>query len=127
MGPGVESVVRTSTKDFDVVTGTWKGGRIGTFRGIRAGSAGYGGTAFGTKGSAQMGPYDGYKPLVVEIVKFWRSGKPPVSAEETIDLYAFMEAADESKRQGYKPVQVADVIAKARTAAAARTAELLKK
>ena len=70
MGPGVETVVRTSTKDFDVVTGVWKGGRIGTFRGIRAGSGGYGGTAFGTKGVAQMGPYDGYKPLVVEIVKF---------------------------------------------------------
>ena len=46
MGPGVETVVRTSTKDFDVVTGVWKGGRIGTFRGIRAGSGGYGGTAF---------------------------------------------------------------------------------
>jgi hypothetical protein len=74
-----------------------------------------------------VGPYDGYKPLVVEIVRFFRSGTPPVSAEETIDLYAFMEAADESKRRGYTPVQVAEVIAKARAAATAGTAELLKK
>jgi len=117
MGPGVETVVRTSTKDFDVVTGVWKGGRIGTFRGIRAGSGGYGGTAFGTKGVAQMGPYDGYKPLVVEIVKFWRSGKPPVSAEETIDLYAFMEAADESRRKGFVPVNVSEIRAQAAAAA----------
>jgi predicted dehydrogenase len=125
MGPGVESVVRTSTKDFDVVTGIWKGGRIGTFRGIRAGSAGYGGTAFGTKGSAQMGPYDGYKPLVVEIVKFWRSGKPPVSAEETLDLYAFMEAADESRRRGFVPVQVADVRKQAAAAADQKVRSIL--
>jgi hypothetical protein len=127
MGPGVQTVTRAGTKDFDLVTGVWKDGRIGTFRGIRSGSGGYGGTAFGTKGVAPVGPYDGYKPLVVEIVRFFRSGTPPVSAEETIDLYAFMEAADESKRRGYTPVQVAEVIAKARAAATAGTAELLKK
>lgn len=120
MGPGVQTVVRSSTKDFDQVTGIWKDGRIGTFRGIRNGSGGYGGTAFGTKGVAAVGPYDGYKPLVVEIVKFYRTGTPPVTAEETLDIYAFMEAADESKRQGGKPVTVADVMAKARAEASAK-------
>lgn len=126
MGPGVESVVRTQTPDFDQVTGVWKGGRIGTFRGIRSGSAGYGGTAFGTKGVASAGQYDGYKPLVVEIVKFFRSGEAPVSAEETIDLYAFMEAADESKRRGFAPVNVGDVKTAAAEAAAKKVAELTK-
>jgi predicted dehydrogenase len=126
MGPGVETVVRTQTPGTDVVTGTWKDGRIGTFRGIRAGSGGYGGTAFGTKGTASAGQYDGYKPLVVEIVKFFRSGEPPVSAEETTDLYAFMEAADESKRQGFVPVKVAEVMKAATEVAAKKTAELTK-
>jgi predicted dehydrogenase len=126
MGPGVETVVRTSTPDFDQVTGVWSGGRIGTFRGIRSGSSGYGGTAFGTKGIASAGQYDGYKPLVVEIVKFFRTGTPPVSAEETIDLYAFMEAADESKRQGFVPVMVADVKAAAAEVMAKKVAELTK-
>lgn len=126
MGPGVETVVRTQTPGADVVTGTWKDGRIGTFRGIRAGSGGYGGTAFGTKGTASAGQYDGYKPLVVEIVKFFRSGEPPVSAEETTDLYAFMEAADESKRQGFVPVKVADVMKAATEVAAKKTADLTK-
>lgn len=126
MGPGVQTVTRASTKDFDHVTGIWQDGRIGTFRGIRSGGGGYGGTAFGAKGTAPVGPYDGYKPLVVEIVRFFRSGQPPVSAAETLDLYAFMEAADESKRQGFVPVQVGDVMAKARAAAAARVAEMLK-
>ena len=126
MGPGVESVVRTQTPDFDVVTGTWNNGRIGTFRGIRSGSSGYGGTAFGTKGIASAGQYDGYKPLVVEIVKFFRSGEPPVSAEETTDLYAFMEAADESKRRGFVPVKVEEVRSAAAAKAAQKVAELTK-
>ncbi len=126
MGPGVQTVARTQTPGADVVTGTWNNGRIGTFRGIRNGSSGYGGTAFGTKGIASAGQYDGYKPLVVEIVKFFRSGEPPVSAEETTDLYAFMEAADESKRRGFVPVKVAEVTAAATEVALKKVAELTK-
>jgi predicted dehydrogenase len=49
MGAGCESVTRVSSEHFDVVTGRWADGRIGTFRGIRSGASGYGGTAFGEK------------------------------------------------------------------------------
>jgi predicted dehydrogenase len=100
MGPGCKSVTRTHTKDTDVVVGIWKDGRIGTFRGGRSGKIGYGGTAFGEKGNAQIGPYDGYRPLLVQIVAFFRTGMSPVSPQETLEIYAFMEAADESKRNG---------------------------
>lgn len=124
MGPGCETVVRTSTPDTDVAVGTWSDGRIGTFRGIRAGGKGYGGTAFGEKGIQPIGKYDGYGPLVVEIVAFLNGGPAPVSAEESIELHAFMEAADESKRQGGKPVRIEDVLTKARKAAEKRLAEL---
>lgn len=125
MGPGVKSVTRTQAADFDVVTGIWTDGRIGTFRGIRRGGSGYGGTAFGEKGVAQLGEYGGYKPLVVEIVKFFRTGQAPVDSVETIDLYAFMEAADESKRRGFVPVEVADIMSAATKAADAKVAALL--
>ncbi|MEI6538774.1 MAG: hypothetical protein WCO86_04495 [Planctomycetota bacterium] len=57
-------------------------------------------------------------------MKFYRTGQPPVTAEETIDLYAFMEAADESKRRGFVPVKIADVKATAAEAAAKKVAEL---
>ena len=113
MGPGCESVTRTSTKDFDVVVGKWKDGRIGTFRGLRSGKRGYGGTVYGIKGNATLGPYDGYRGLVVEIVKFFRTGQPPVDPKETVQIYAFMEAADESKRQNGIPVTIQEVMAKA--------------
>lgn len=123
MGPGVETVVRTQTKDFEKVTGTWKDGRIGSFRGIRSGKGGYGGMAFGTQGTSAVGSYDGYDPLLVAIVEFFKTGQPPVSAAETIDIYAFMEAADASKRQG-SAVSVADVIAAARAGALKKVAEI---
>lgn len=118
MGPGCETVTRVSTDDFDVVVGKWKDGRIGTFRGLRAGKRGYGGTAFGSKANRDIGPYGGYRPLLVEIVEFFRTGKPPVSEQETLEIYGFMEAADESKRLGGQPVSMVDVLQRARKAAA---------
>lgn len=111
MGVGCESVKRGTTADGKIlVTGTWKGGRTGIFREDK----GYGGKATGEKGESVVGAYDGYAPLVAEAVKFFQTGKPPVAAEETIELFAFMEAADESKRQGGKEVKLADVLKKAR-------------
>ena len=125
MGPGCQSVSRVSTPEFDMAVGAWKDGRIGTFRGIRSkGGAGYGGTAFGTKGIKEIGNFGGYRPLAVEIVKFFRSKQPPVAAEETIELYAFMEAADESKRHGGAPAAIADVMKKAQGDAEKRLATL---
>ncbi len=117
MGTGCESVVRRTTADGGIeVVGTWKGGRTGTFRE----SKNYGGRAVGEKGEAPIGAYDGYAPLVKEIVKFLETGVSPVPVEETVEIFAFMEAADESKRQGGKPVNIADVLAKARKAPVAK-------
>jgi hypothetical protein len=115
MGTGCQSVSRTQTKGTELVVGVWNGGRVGTFRGLRQGPYEYGGTVFGSKGNASGGRDGGYEPLIVEIVKFFKTGKPPVSAAETLEIFAFMEAADESKRQGGKPVALESVMAKART------------
>ncbi|MCE9534610.1 MAG: Gfo/Idh/MocA family oxidoreductase [Planctomycetes bacterium] len=114
MGVGCETVSRTQTKDTDVVTGTWKEGRVATFRGIRGGKSDYGMVVFGSKAIESQTIKVGYEPLLIEIVKFFRGGEAPVSAAETVEMFAFMEAADESKRQGGAPVKIADVIAKAR-------------
>ena len=114
MGTGCVAVSRVQTEGTDFVVGRWTDGRVGTYRGLREGAHGYGATVFGSKGIAPSGGYDGYEPLVVEIVKFFKTGKPPVTAEETLEIYAFMEAADESKRQGGAPVTIESVLAKAR-------------
>lgn len=109
-GTGCKTVTRTFTDDADVVVGNWDDGRVGVFRGVRKGRSGFGGTAFGEKGIASIGVFTGYRPLVVAIVKFFRSGIAPVSNEETIEIYTFMEAADESKRLGGIPISLSEVL-----------------
>ena len=110
MGAGCETVVRSTSKDSDVITGTWSGGRIGTLVGLRTGATPHKVIAFGSKGVAEQKGSGTYAPLVREIVKFFQTGMAPVSPEETMEMFAFMEAADESKRQNGKPVKIAEVI-----------------
>lgn len=123
MGTGCETVTRVQTRDTDVVTGIWKDGRVGTYRGIRKNKAEFGAVAFGSKAIVSAGREGGYGELCQEIGRFFKSRKPPVSADETIEIFAFMEAADESKRQSGAPVSLASVLAKARVEAAAKLAK----
>jgi hypothetical protein len=117
MGRGCETVVRTKGPMSDVVTGIWKDGRIGTYRGIVQGKAESGAIVYGSKSVLQSDKKSSYEPLCREIGKFFRTGIAPVSPEETIEIFAFMEAADESKRQGGKPVSVSSVLEKAKSEA----------
>jgi hypothetical protein len=117
MGTGCKSVKRGTTPDGKImVTGTWEDGRTGIYREDK----GYGGKAVGETGEAAIGSYDGYDVLLFEIVNMFRTGKVPVSAEETIELYAFMEAADESKRRNGAEVTIKEVLDKARAEVAAK-------
>ncbi|MHC4230909.1 MAG: Gfo/Idh/MocA family protein [Planctomycetota bacterium] len=97
MGPGCQSVRRVQTDDYEHVVGIWEGGRVGTFRGLKAGKKSYGFTVYGSKGVIQGGKFGGYEPLVEDIIKFFKTGKVPVPPEETIEIFAFMSAADVSK------------------------------
>ena len=109
MGKGCKEVVRVNSPNTDIVVGTWNDGRTGTFRGTRTGTHDYGGTAYGEKGNYVLGPFKGYDNLLDQIIAFFKSGIPPVSAEETLEIYTFMEAADESKRNGGKAILLKDV------------------
>ena len=113
MGTGCQTVSRVHTSGTDVVTGVWEGDRIGTFRGLRAGRQGYGGYAFGEKGINLLGDSAGYDPLLKEIAKFFQKGIAPVSAEETLEIFTFMEAADESKRRNGATVSLTETREKA--------------
>lgn len=106
MGTGCQKVSRKVNEDGMVeVTGTWKGGRLGIYRQ----ADGYGGEAIGTEGKMAVGQYDGYAPLVREVVGFFRTGDPPVPQQETIEIFAFMEAADESKRRDGEAVSLREI------------------
>jgi predicted dehydrogenase len=110
MGTGCATVQRTNTADGKIeVVGTWDRGRKGTYR-----EGTFHGSAKGTKGEAPVGSFDGYVPLVAQIMKFFQTGVAPVDPKETIEIFAFMEAADLSKARGGKPVKIGEVMRSAR-------------
>jgi predicted dehydrogenase len=127
MGSGCETVTRASTPKAEFITGVWKDGRIGTFRGIKKGAIKYRAMVFGETGISPSGDYGydvpknwiaphgeymGYKGVAIQIARFFRDRKPPVSAEETIEIFTFMEAAHQSKARSGAPVKLADVLAR---------------
>ncbi len=138
MGTGCQSVSRHSNEGFDLAVGVWDGGRIGTFRGIRGAKGDYGLSIFTKAVSKPIDLRDPepktekekaadlkagklpepkgspYTPMLVEIVNFFKTGQPPVSEAETLEIYAFMSAADESKKLGGAPVTLESVMTKAR-------------
>ena len=113
MGRGCKTVTRISTSGTDSAVGIWNDGRVGEFRGLRDGAKDYGLVVFGESKIDVGGKYDGYAPLVEEITKFFAGGVTPIDPKETLEMFAFMEAADESKRRGGGPVEIEAVVAKA--------------
>ncbi|MDQ2900125.1 MAG: Gfo/Idh/MocA family oxidoreductase [Acidobacteriota bacterium] len=101
MGRGCEEVTRTSTPDEDLMVGRWKDGRIGSVRALRPYGP-HGAVVFRQKEVVQSDPKakEGYRPLLVEIVKFFETGQPPVSNDETLEIFEFMDAAQRSKAAG---------------------------
>jgi predicted dehydrogenase len=120
MGPGVETVTRVPTGDTDVVVGRWKDGRVGTMRGNRVGPQTYGAVAYGKQAILSFGvPPPGatleplapaYPALLRAALAFFASGTPPVAPEETLEIIAFMQAADLSKARGGAPISLGEVM-----------------
>ena len=116
MGSGCLSVTRTSTPSVSVVTGTWEGDRIGTLFALHSlpiGSTSYDLIRFGDKGIFEQKSQGDYTPMLREILKFFETKQPPVTARQTLEIYAFLEAAEESKRQGGKSVSLHEVMERA--------------
>ncbi|QQS45334.1 MAG: Gfo/Idh/MocA family oxidoreductase [Acidobacteriota bacterium] len=111
MGKGCDTVTRVHTDGADLVVGRWKDGRTGTMRGTRAGKQDYGFVAFGEKATVATAPpmRSDYRGLLLEIVKFFQTGVVPVDPEVTLEMMAFMEAADLSKARGGAPVKLSEI------------------
>jgi hypothetical protein len=107
LGTGCVEVTRTFAPDAEVITGRWSDGRVGTIRLHRPYSA-FGATVFTPKTikSSNKELYSGYRNLLREIVTFFQSGKPPVAEAETLEMFAFMDAAQRSREAGGAPVKL---------------------
>lgn len=107
MGAGCKEVSVRYTEQADVVTGVWHDGRVGTLFGYRQkGLHAFGATLF-TDGGIFQGlaqtkpPY--YAKQLVPIMEFFRTRRAPIDAAETVEIMAFLEAANESRETG-RPV-----------------------
>ena len=118
MGPGCVKVGRASSADTEVCVGVWDDGRTATYRGSQS-SDEYGGTVATEEGEYPLGPPE-LSPesclpqLLDEVVRFFRTGEPVVSAAETVEIYAFMAACDASKARGGAEVSLEEVLRPAR-------------
>jgi len=105
MEPGCETV---TWQEDGLVKGVWKDGRIGTFKkGPNVVEV------TGIKGTTQCGGGN-YGGLLTAMCTFFETGEPPVPPEETINLFAFIVAAQKSKDNGNVPVAIREVMTEAR-------------
>ena len=116
MGIGVDKVSCFRNDTDDVINAVWKDGRMGELRLLRK-SWIYSGYVLPENPKDKKNPvivydgYQGYQPLVKEIVKFFKTGIAPVSPEETLEIMAMMEAAEMSANRGGEPVTIEEAIA----------------
>jgi predicted dehydrogenase len=126
MGPKVAKLSCVSTPTSEVVTAVWSDGRVATYRGVKEGAVKYSATVFGDKGVSTAGIYGhgipmkgivptddkymGYGGLAIELAKYFKGGEPPVSAAETLEIFAFLQAIDESRAQNGEMVPLKNLL-----------------
>lgn len=113
LGSGCAQVTTTTSEGASVVTGKWTDGRLGTVYAMHVWPADYKVTVFGKEQVVEQKCGVDYTPLVREIIKFFQTRTPPVTAAQTLEIYAFMEASDESIRRNGRPVKLSEVLEKA--------------
>ncbi|MDI1313765.1 Gfo/Idh/MocA family oxidoreductase [Prosthecobacter sp.] len=113
MGSGCLSVTRTTTPSESVVTGLWSEGRTGTLVAIHEGAMSYKVIRFGDTQITEQKSEGDYTPMLREIVKFFQTKLAPVTPRQTMEIYAFMAAAEESKHRDGARVTLREVMVKA--------------
>jgi len=109
LGTGCEEVTRVESADASVVACRWKDGRIGTMRALRPYSD-YGAILFRKTEKNQTSETRAIRATTVELdrdlVRFFTSGIPPVPNEDTLELMAFLDAAQRSKEADGRPMRL---------------------
>ena len=118
MGSGCQSVTRTTTPYESVVCGVWNGARTGTLHALHTlpmHSKDYKLVRIDDGAVTEQKNLGDYTPMLREIIKFFETGVSPVTPAQTLEIYGFLQAAEESKKLGGIPVSVRDVLKAAGT------------
>ena len=107
MGPGCRQVQCVARTDADLVLGDWIDGRLGVLRGTRVGAGQFGCVVHADQGvkcslAQPTPPY--YYVLLRAILRYFQSGVSPIDLQETYEIIAFLDAAEQSRARGGEPV-----------------------
>jgi predicted dehydrogenase len=107
MGTGCREVAVRRADNAELLTGVWDDGRIGTVYGHHfAGDAkcnDFGCTVF-AEGGVQLAVAAGSPPayalMLQQVVTFFQTRRSPIDLSETLEVVAFLEAANQSRETG---------------------------
>jgi len=104
-GTGCVEVSRMNSPEGDVITARWQDGKLGTVH-LQRPYGKFGAVVFlkGEKLNAMPEIDFSYVPLVRQIVEFMQTKKPPVPNDVTLEMFAFMDAAQRSAASGGRAV-----------------------
>jgi GFO/IDH/MocA oxidoreductase family protein len=107
MGCGCREVVVQRTDTADVVTGVWDDGRAGTMYAYDfpddAKCNDFGCTVFAEGGVEQgvsVGTPPAYALMLQKVMAFFQTREAPINPQETVEITAFLEAANQSRETG---------------------------
>ncbi|WP_152399515.1 Gfo/Idh/MocA family protein [Paenibacillus cellulositrophicus] len=104
MGKGCKEVTVTTNADHDLAVGVWEDGRVGTLRGNRKGNRRFGALIHREQGTEHVDVYADGKPyyasMLEEVIRMFQTGAAPIDMTETLEVIAFLEAANESRETG---------------------------
>ena len=103
MGPGCRSVTAFSGNGYETVTAVWQDGRIGSLRG-NSGNISHGAwihrekrTLYADTAADQQRKYAN---LLRAALDMFKTGKPAIAPQETLEIIRFIEAVNESRESG---------------------------
>jgi hypothetical protein len=104
-GPGCVEASRMKSAEEDVITARWNDGKLGTVH-LQRPYGKFGAVVFlkGEKLNAMPEIQFSYVPLVRAIVGFMQTKQPPVPNEVTLEMFAFMDAAQRSEAASGKAI-----------------------
>lgn len=110
LGPNCRQVRCLAAESGPIAIGTWDDGRTGIVRALTDAHQGYGFAAWrGTRTDVAAVNLNGiYLGLLRKIKDFVQTATAPVDPEESIEVIAFMEAANDSMARDGEPVALAE-------------------
>jgi predicted dehydrogenase len=103
MGRGCTHVQCMRHPSSDLVVGRWQDGRVGIMRGTRLQRADFGcvvHSASGTKVGIAKSEPPYYQLMLRQVIEFFETGVSPIDMRETLEITAFLEAAERSCELG---------------------------